>query len=168
MFPAAVSRRHYTVALLRNPRVALVQGYNRQLSMTLQSGSKVGSYEIQSPLGAGGMGEVYLAWQSSAFYCFLLERGDSSTADRYRSLPFATLGEPAPAAYLLAKVAVFPISLDLSANWFSVGLNLWVKKVYAKCTLPRNKIIPADALIRILEIIVRLSGRSSESRSHKT
>jgi eukaryotic-like serine/threonine-protein kinase len=29
--------------------------------MTLLSGTKLGPYEIQSPLGAGGMGEVYRA-----------------------------------------------------------------------------------------------------------
>jgi len=33
--------------------------------MSLTSGSKLGPYEIQSPLGAGGMGEVYSATQSS-------------------------------------------------------------------------------------------------------
>jgi serine/threonine protein kinase len=29
--------------------------------MPLTSGSKLGPYEIQSPIGAGGMGEVYRA-----------------------------------------------------------------------------------------------------------
>src|ERR1700686_1236943 len=33
--------------------------------MALNRGAKLGSYEVRSPLGAGGMGEVYLAKQSS-------------------------------------------------------------------------------------------------------
>jgi serine/threonine protein kinase len=51
------SRRRY--------KLLLVQGYNCSAQMALHRGVKLGSYEVQSPLGTGGMGEVYLATQSN-------------------------------------------------------------------------------------------------------
>ena len=41
--------------------------------MTLATGTKLGPYEIISPLGAGGMGEVYLAQDTRLGRCVAIK-----------------------------------------------------------------------------------------------
>jgi serine/threonine protein kinase len=55
--------------------------------MTLAAGTRLGPYEIQSAIGAGGMGEVYKARDT---------RLDRSVAIRERSRSYAALGARAP------------------------------------------------------------------------
>ena len=57
--------------------------------MTLQTGTKLGSYEILSPLGAGGMGEVYLANSSKLDRKVAIKvLPDSMTRDKERAARF--------------------------------------------------------------------------------
>src|SRR5208282_3853454 len=55
--------------------------------MTLTSGTKIGPYEITSPLGAGGMGEVYRARDTrlgGEVALKILQESFSKDADRLR------------------------------------------------------------------------------------
>jgi len=70
--------------------------------MTLTSGTKLGPYQIQSLLGAGGMGEVYRARDSrlnrDVAIKVLLDEGAASTERRNRfereALVIAALNHP--------------------------------------------------------------------------
>src|SRR5712671_5123366 len=50
-----------SAGLLEEPPIALAAPPMSDPSRVMRSGRRLGAFEIQSPLGAGGMGEVYRA-----------------------------------------------------------------------------------------------------------
>jgi len=58
---AGLSKSAWITHTVKSHPRNLLPDYNRRGRMALTSGTKLGPYEIQSPIGAGGMGEVYLA-----------------------------------------------------------------------------------------------------------
>ena len=54
----------------------------RTLKVTLTSGARLGPYEVQSPIGAGGMGEVYRARDTRLDRAVAIKLLPASFADR--------------------------------------------------------------------------------------
>ena len=91
--------------------------------MTLQTGTKLGSYEILSPLGAGGMGEVYLANSSKldrkmtavviALYSYM--------ALRYIVIYHNVTGDIVTLADTLTKLG---LREDSSLGWLEIGAGI--------------------------------------------
>ena len=66
--------------------------------MTISSGKKLGRYEIRSKLGAGGMGEVYLA-QDTKLNSYLSRRSNASIQS-VAVMPFVNASGNADLDYL--------------------------------------------------------------------
>ena len=91
--------------------------------MTLSPGSRLGPYEILSPLGAGGMGEVYRARDTRLgrdVAIKVLPEAFALDAERLRRFE----GEARAASALSDPhiVTVFDVGAERGVNWFASEL----------------------------------------------
>jgi serine/threonine protein kinase len=63
--------------------------------MTLAPGTKLGPYEILSPIGAGGMGEVWKARDTCLGRIVAIKKVKEQHSRRFRLEASAIFGEPA-------------------------------------------------------------------------
>lgn len=87
-----------------------ISSYNPGHSMALNPGTKLGPYEIQSPIGAGGMGEVYRARDARLDRIAAIKVLPSSySADRDRLQRFAQEARAAAALNHPNILSIFDI-----------------------------------------------------------
>jgi eukaryotic-like serine/threonine-protein kinase len=148
--------------------------------MLLSPGSKLGPYEVLSPLGAGGMGEVYRARDSRLNRDVAIKvlpatvASDSEHVARFRreAQALAALNHPNIAAIygiehdaivmevvegqnLAQRIAAGPVLLEEAltiARQFAEGLEAAHEKgIVHRDLKPANIIVTADGLVKILD-----------------
>src|SRR5258706_5827731 len=92
--------------------------------MALTSGSKLGPYEIQSPLGAGGMGEVYSATQSSLGRQVAIKvLASASALDPERLRRFEEEARAASALNHPNIISIYDVGRDYSTSYIAIELD---------------------------------------------
>ena len=91
--------------------------------MSLTSGSKLGPYEIQSPLGAGGMGEVYSATQNSLGRQIAIKvLASASALDPERLRRFEQEGRAASALNHPNIISIYDVGRDGATSYIAMEL----------------------------------------------
>jgi serine/threonine protein kinase len=91
--------------------------------MSLTSGSKLGPYEIQSPLGAGGMGEVYSATQNSLGRQVAIKvLASASALDPERLRRFEQEARAASALNHPNIISIYDVGRDGSTSYIAMEL----------------------------------------------
>src|SRR5215470_11802708 len=89
--------------------------------MPLSAGAKLGSYEIQSPLGVGGMGEVYLAKQSSLGRQIAIKvLSSSSASDPERMRRFGQEARSASALNHPNIISIYDVGRDNNTAYIAM------------------------------------------------
>src|SRR6267142_3417971 len=91
--------------------------------MALTSGSQLGPYEIQSPLGAGGMGEVYSATQNSLGRQVAIKvLASASALDPERLRRFEQEARAASALNHPNIISIYDVGRDKSTSYIAMEL----------------------------------------------
>ena len=118
--------------------------------MTITSGTKLGPYEIQSPLGAGGMGEVYRARDTRLDRRVAIKILSAAfSADRDRLDRFAQEARSASALNHPNIVTIYELGQDASTHYIAMELveGKTLRELLASGLLPMRKAIEIAAQV---------------------